>query len=144
MYVIYVQTTLIQTDTNDTMYRRKTEKSPFWKKIFLGRYHTYHPNSGNAGVSTISRFCEIPPFRNEIPPSANEIPPFRGRDTTQPVIFAQNCPFLTPISTDFSLKLYRIHFDTFWYKIKFDGYVLNAGQYSTDVFLNGIDFGSYG
>ena len=112
MYVIYVQTTLIQTDTNDTMYQRKTVKFVFWKKIFSGTYHIYNPNSWNVGVSTISRFCEIQPFRNEIQHFANEIPHFRERDTTQPVIFAQNRPFLTPVSTGFSLELYQIHFDT--------------------------------
>ena len=112
MYVIYVQTTLIQTDTNDTMYQRKTVKFVFWKNSFFLRYHTYHPNSGNVGVSTISRFCEIPPFRNEIQHLANEIPPFRERDTTQPVIFAQNRPFLTPVSTGFCLIQFLIHFDT--------------------------------
>lgn len=110
MYVIYVQTTLIQTDTNDTMYQRKTVKFVFWKNSFFLRYHIYHPNSGNVGVSTISRFCEIPPFRNEIQHFANEIPHFRERDTTQPVIFAQNRPFFTPFSPD-TIP------DTFWYKI---------------------------
>ena len=112
MYVIYVRITLIQTDTNDTMYQRKTVKFAFWKKIFPGTYHIYNPNSGNVGVSTISRFCEIQHFRNEIQHLANEIQPNRGRDTTQPVIFAQNHPFLTPVSTGFLLKLYQIHFDT--------------------------------
>ena len=112
MYVIYVQTTLIQTDTNDTMYQRKTVKFVFLKKIFSGTYHIYNPNSGNVGVSTISRFCEIQPFRNEIQHFANEIPHFRERDTTQPVIFAQNRPFFAPVFDRFSLELYQIHFDT--------------------------------
>lgn len=112
MYVIYVQTTLIQTDTNDTMYQRKTAKFAFLKKIFSGTYHIYNPNSGNVGVSTISRFCEIQPFRNEIQHFANEIPHFRERDTTQRSFFAQNRPFLTSVSTGFSLELYQIHFDT--------------------------------
>ena len=112
MYVVYVQTTLIQTDTNDTMYQRKTVKFVFRKKILLVTYHIYNPNSGNVGVSTISRFLHIPHFRDEIQHSANEIQHFRGSDTTQPVIFAQNRPFLTPVSTGFCRELYQIHFDT--------------------------------
>ena len=112
MYVIYVQTALIQTDTNDTMYRRKTVKFSFWKKIFPGRYHIYHPNSWNVGVSTISRFCEIPPFQNEIPL-------IHRRDTTYPQAryhptghFCPKSPIFTPVSTGFSLIQFLIHFDT--------------------------------
>ena len=136
MYVIYVQTTLIQTDTNDTMYRRKTIKFVFWKKIFHGRYHIYNPNSGNVGVSTISRFCEIPHFRNEIQHFANEIPHFRGRDTTQPVIFAQNRPILTPVSTGFFLELYQIHFDTKYNSTntsKTLGYILRTSSWTVSI-----------
>ena len=82
MYVVYVQTTLIQTDTNDTMYQRKTVKFVFWENSFFLRYHIYNLNRENVGVSTISRFLNIPHFRNEIPHLANEVPHFRERDTT--------------------------------------------------------------
>lgn len=117
MYVVYVQTTLIQTDTNDTMYQRKTVKFVFWENSFFLRYHIYNPNSGNVGVSTISRFLNIPHFHREIPH-------IHRRDTTYPQArynltghFCPKSPLFDPILTDFCLIQSLIHFDT---KQRFD------------------------
>lgn len=116
MYVIYVQTTLIQTDTNDTMYQRKTVKFVFWKKNLPREIPHIPPKSLKR-----RRINDFPILRDTT---------FSERDTTfcewdttfsrtryHPTgHFCPKSPFFDPVSTGFSLKLYQIHFDTFWYK----------------------------